>query len=279
MAFENPPTLEIIVPYDASIAETRSLSTEFPGVWFLDIGEIVPVHPIGTQRGQHELYDRRRAHGLAAATGEIIAMLEDRGHPSPDWASTLNRLHAETGKKVIGGAIECMEPTTLLHWAFYVTDFGRYGRPFESGSATWVSDVNTSYSRAGLEATRHLWKDRFHEMLVHVYLMDQGEELYLSNELVVYHRRPPISLGGLLVERFEWGQLFGYVRTRQMSLLQRIGLIVSSPFIAPVLWVRHGLVQKQKGRGLRYLKALPYVVVMTTSWTLGEVCGYITGRP
>ena len=278
-SFENPPSLELIVPYDASIPDTKSLSEEFPDVRFLDMGVIETVRPIKTEGGQHELYDRRRAHGLAAAEGEIIAMLEDRGHPSPNWASTLVRLHRETGKSVIGGAIECKKPVSLLNWAFYVTDFGRYGLPFESGKAGWVSDVNVSYSREALEKTRHLWKERFHEMLVHRYLESKGEDLFLSNELVVHHMRPPISLGALLRERFDWGILFGYVRVMQLTKFQRLVFIVASPLIPLVLWVRHGVIQVSKGRGLRYLAALPYVLMLTTAWTLGEVWGYITQRP
>ena len=142
-----------------------------------------------------------------------------------------------------------------------------------------MSDVNVSYTPKALEDTRHLWSERFHEMIVHRFLMGRGEELHLSNELVVNHRRPPITLGRLLRERFEWGILFGFVRTKQTSPLERIGLIVGSPLIPPVLWVRHGLIQVQKGRGLRYLRALPYVILLTTAWTLGEVWGYITRRP
>jgi hypothetical protein len=278
-AMTDPPPLEVIVPYDASVADTKLLASEFPQVKFLDMGVIVPTRSIESQGGQHELYDRRRAVGLAAATGDIVAMLEDRGHPNPDWASTLMRLHSERPNKVIGGAIECREPVNLLHWSFYVTDFGRYGRPFESGPASWVSDVNVSYKPEALEETRHLWKDRFYEMIVHRYLMGKGEELHLSNQLVVNHGRPPVTLGKLLRERLEWGILFGYVRTKQTSPLERLGLILGSPLIAPVLWVRHGLIQAQKGRGLRYLKALPYVILLTSTWTVGEVWGYITRRP
>lgn len=279
MAMEDAPPLEIIVPYDASVADTKLLESEFPQVKFMDMGVVTPAYPLSTQSGQHELYDRRRSLGLSSATGDIIGMLEDRGHPSRDWARTLVKLHAENKNNVIGGAIECQEPVDLMHWAFYVTDFGRYGRPFETGSVGWVSDVNVSYKPKALADTRELWIDRFWEMIVHRALMDRGEQLLLSNELVVNHRRPPITFWNLLKERRDWGNLFGFVRTKRTSPLERLGLIVMSPLIPPTLWIRHGLIQKQKGRGLRYLKALPYVMVMTTAWTLGEVWGYITRRP
>jgi hypothetical protein len=278
-AMKDAPPLEIIIPYDASIRETKLLATEFPDIKFVEMGVVVPTRPIQSQGGQHQLYDCRRACGLARATGDIVAMLEDRGHPNSDWASTLMRLHDEHENNVIGGAIECREPVNLLHWAFYVTDFGRYGRPFKKGSVSWVSDVNVSYKRKALDDSQHLWTERFYEMIVHRYLMSRGEKLYLSEELVVNHARPPVTLRGLLKERLEWGILFGYVRTKQTSPVERLGLILGSPLIAPVLVVRHGLIQAQKGRGLRYLRAVPYVVLMTMTWTVGEVWGYITRRP
>nr|WP_245220691.1 glycosyltransferase [Ruegeria sp. HKCCSP335] len=278
-AFEDPPPLDIIVPYDASVSDAADYAAEFPDVNFLDLGIITPARPITSEAGQHELFDRRRAAGLAAATGDVIAILEDRGHPHPDWARTVMRLHAETGKNVIGGAIDCKEPVSLLNWAFYVTDFGRYGLPFDSGPAEWVSDVNVTYNRKALEATRHLWKERFREPVVHWFLIEQGEELLLSNELVVDHVRPPATLGRLLPERFHWGRLFGHIRAMHMSGPKRLVYILSSPLIPPVLWVRHGLTQAGKGRLLRYLAALPYIIILTIAWTCGEVWGYITRRP
>ncbi|MGB7322850.1 MAG: hypothetical protein WBC95_15670, partial [Albidovulum sp.] len=102
-SFDDPPAHEIIVPYDKSRPEALAMAAEFPTVTFLDIGQIDPIHPITSEAGLHELYDRRRARGLAASKGRIVAILEDRGHPRPDWARTVVRLHAKTGCHVVGG--------------------------------------------------------------------------------------------------------------------------------------------------------------------------------
>jgi len=278
-AFDAPPRLEIIVPYDDSIAETAAMAAEFPEAKFLPLGPIVPIRPITTEAGKHELYDRRRARGLAAATGDIIGILEDRGRPRPNWAREIVRLHRETGRNVIGGAIDCLEPVSLLNWSFWVTDFGRYGRPFQTGTVEWVSDVNVSYSRAALEATRHLWHDRYNEPMVNWFLIGQGEQLLLSNEIVVEHTRAPTTFATLLPERFHWGRLFGHIRALHFTPMQRVFYTLASPLIPPRLWLRHGLMQAQKGHGGRYLMALPYVMILSTAWTLGEVWGYITKRP
>lgn len=276
---EDAPSLEIIVPFDDTCPEIPALRTEFPEVTFLDLGHVQTIHPVSTEAGRHELYDRRRARGLAASRGRIVAILEDRGRPRPDWARQVVRLHAQTGCPVVGGAIECREPANALNWAFYVTDFGRYGLPFESGPAEWVSDVNVSYSRAALEEMRPLWVERYHEPILHGYLRKKGERLWLSAEMVVEHGRPPVSLGYLLAERFHWGRLFGHIRTMTIGEAERWRLILGAPLIPPLLWLRHGVIQTRKGRGVRYLRALPHVMALTTAWTLGEVWGYVTRRP
>ena len=87
------------------------------------------------------------------------------------------------------------------------------------------------------------------------------------------------TLARLLPERFHWGRLFGEIRARHFTPLQRLAYIGLSPLIPPSLWLRHGLTQWRKGRGARYLRALPYVMVMTSFWTVGEVWGYITKKP
>ena len=51
MAMDDLPPLEIIVPYDASIADTKLLGNEFPHVQFVDMGVIVPTRSIHSQGG------------------------------------------------------------------------------------------------------------------------------------------------------------------------------------------------------------------------------------
>ena len=160
LAFENVPAHEIIVPYDATCPEVPAMAAVFPSVRFLDMGHVATAHPVTTEAGRHELYDRRKSFGLKAARGRYLAILEYRGHPRRDWARAVVDLHKETGAAVVGGAIECREPAGALNWTFYVTDFRQYGLPVTSGPATWISDVNVSYTREALEKTKELWSER-----------------------------------------------------------------------------------------------------------------------
>ena len=274
---EDPPPMQILIPYDASIPETAALRAEFPGLIFIDMGITETVRSIDTAAGQHELYDRRRAAGLAVASGALIGILEDRAPARSNWARNVVRLH-EMPHGAIGGAIECA-PGDLLNWGLYVCDLGRYGFPFESGLRRWISDVNVSYKRKVIDDTRFIWHTRFNEAMVHWALLERGETLYLSSDLVVDYRTPYTSLAGVLPERFHWGRLFGHVRAKRMSGFARLGHIVLGPLIPLVLLVRHGLTQHQKGHFGRFLRAAPTIAVLLAGWTSGEVWGYITKRP
>lgn len=275
---EDPPELQILVPYDSTIPETVDLAREFPGVTFVSMGVTETIRPIETAAGQHELFDRRRAAGLKQARGSLIAILEDRAPPRKNWVKTAVRLHRELPHGVIGGAIECA-PGDLLNWSFYVCDFSRYGLPFESGPRQWVSDINVSYKRKMMDDTRHIWDTRFNEAMVHWTLLERGETLYLSSELIVDYKTPYKSLPGVLPERFHWGRLFGHVRAKKLGAVDRLAHIALGPVIPLRLLLRHGLSQAQKGNLGRFLRATPTVAALLVGWTSGEVWGYITKKP
>jgi len=271
------PVLEVLVPWDATLADLGPLRAEFPEVSWLALGPVDTAHPVETAAGQHELYDRRRAAGLAAAKGDLVAILEDRGAPQADWAATAVRLHRELPFAVIGGAIQPV-PSRLLNWAFWVCDFSRYGLPFTAGAAAWVSDVNVTYKRAALEQTRDLWRERYQEPVVHWALQARGETLYLAPDLVVHHQLAPLRLGPLLPQRFDWGRLFGSIQARHASLPKRLARVALSPLIPLVVLARHGRVQWRRGEAARFVQAVPLLLVLLVAWTAGETWGQLTGR-
>jgi len=271
------PPMEILVPYDASAQEHVTLQSAFPAVRFLPLGVVSTEHPITSAAGEHELFDRRRAVGLTAATGDLVAIVEDRGAPRSDWARTAVQLHEQLPHAVIGGAIDPL-PTGTVGFAIHVCDFTRYSSPFASGARDWVSDVNVTYKRRAIDMTQALWQQRYQEPVVHWSLQQQGEVLYLSNELVVEHQRAPVPLRQLLRERFHWGRLFGSIRGNHSSSRRRALLAVAGPMIPFLVLLRHGRAQTAKGNGRRFLTAAPVVLLLLAIWTAGEVAGIVTRR-
>jgi hypothetical protein len=276
---DSPPPLEIIVPYDDSVAEVAALAARFSDVRFLPMGAVPTERPVQTPGGQHELYDRRRAVGLSAAGGGIVCILEDRGIPERDWARKVADLHERLPYAVIGGAVECGVDASL-NWAVYFCDYGRYQLPFEAGPRPYVTDVNISYKRTAVESTRPLWEERYHETTVHWQLARDGETLFLTPDLVVWQRRRGLRVGKILRERVEWGRLFAYTRVKEASSARRIAFAVTSPLLPLVLFVRHTHMQMDKRvRFGRFVRASPLVALFLAAWSWGELVGYVTGRP
>ena len=95
---EDPPALEIIVPYDDPCDLVVRLAATYPEVRF--------VHADGLDfeaaraSGSHEPFDVLRTVGLKAARGEYVALTEDHATLSRDWCKTAVELlakHPELG--------------------------------------------------------------------------------------------------------------------------------------------------------------------------------------
>lgn len=276
---DGSPSVDVIVPFDDSVTGISSIAATFPSLRFLPLGEIRTARPITSAAGQHELFDRRRAAGLRAATAEIVAILEDRGVPRPDWARTMIALHEQLPHAVIGGAIENGR-NTARHWAVYFCDFGHYQRPLEAGPRDWISDVNIGYKRSVLQQIEPLWRDRYHETTVNWALQRAGATLFLAPDLVVDQMRGPLTLSGLIEERFASGRLFAFTRARELSLGRRIALTFLTPLLPFVLLGRHAYRHvSTRARVGSFLAASAYMFVLLSAWSLGEAVGYVTGEP
>ena len=268
------PTLEIIVPYDETISYVGSLAERFPTIRFLSLGRLVDA---GSARGafaQHDLYDRRRAGGLHAAKGRLVAMVEDRGRPKSDWARAIAALHEGNDYAVVGGAVENGSDSVLL-WAVYFCDFGRYQVPLEQIDPEYVTDINICYKNEALNAVRDLWSQKYQEARINWALRRLGRRLYLSDRPIVVEERNPVSLIVLLAERVQWGRVFGQVRGREMSRLRSLIWLAAAPLIPAVLFARHFRTQLQKRRNIAaFVRAMPAIVVLLHFWALGECIGY-----
>lgn len=273
-AQDSPPPMEILVPFDSTVTGAETLAERFPAVRFLDLGRIDPDPNRLGHAAEHERYDRRRAAGIAAGRGELIAMVEDRCVPRRNWARTIDRLHRD-GRRVIGGAIE-HGGCGAWNWAVYFCDFGRYGLPLDAGSAAWVSDVNVSYKRGALEQTRALWDERYHETTVHWALQRAGETLYLEPEMVVDQHRERLGGMPLCAERMHWGRLFASTRAREVGAGRRVALALATPLLPFLLWGRQLRLQLGKpGKRGRFLLVSPLVFLLQCFWCAGELWGYL----
>jgi hypothetical protein len=272
------PPIEIIVPVCPSLDDAALLRREYPGVRFVEVDGLPPEADPADAGLAHLIYDRRRAVGLAAARGEIVALTEDQMIAGPGWCAAVAEAHCGP-YAAVGGAIE-NGGAGSLHRALFLCDFGRYAPPFVAGEAQCLTDQNVSYKRAALEKIRHVWREYYHEPAVHDALRAAGCALWLTPECVMRMDRGGLTLGRQLRERLAWGRVFGGKRAQRVGASRRALLVLLSPLIPALIVGRRSLEALRKGNSpARLLAALPAMAALAISWACGEAAGYVTGRP
>jgi hypothetical protein len=268
---EQSPAMEVIVPHHQDVDGIEELSRQFPTIVFLPVPSASIAHRRGGGREHHDVL---RTHGLKAATGEVIALLEDYARPAPDWSANIMAAHGEKSA-AIGGAIE-NGINRPLNWAVYFCDFGKYQNPLPSGPAAFASDINTAYKREALEKIRPLWSDAFREIVVNGALIDRGNEVLLNPEIVVHHHRTDLRLSFAIRERFIWGRSYAVTRSKIIGNPKRYIYAALSPALPIVLLARMGRTAVTRGRNFpAFVRSVPYLMPLLISWSVGEMVGYL----
>jgi hypothetical protein len=271
------PELEVLVPWDSTVSAVAALAGRYPRFHFVAMGEVATRRPATTWSGRHELIDRRRSAGMAAATAETVALLEDRGVPRPGWARGVAAEQARLPHGVIGGAVEMAGSSPWL-WAIYGCDFGRFQPPLAAGTRSAVSDVNVSYKRRVLEPTRPLWSRRYEETTLHRAIERSGEELYLSDAFVVDELRERASWRTLVAERFSAGRRFAATRAGEGGVSRRLLRALLTPALPALLLVRTRRESRGAGRRRPPRGSAAALALLAAMSSLGELVGELTGR-
>lgn len=267
--------IEVLIPYDHISREVGDLSARFPAMTFIDQGEILGGIVPADALQMHKFYDTRRSAALDVARGRIVGILEDRGRPTPDWASQMLALHDENPHGVIGGAIMNGEDKPW-NWAIFFCDFSRYQAPIAAEDPEYVSDTNITYKRDAIMAYRHMWEERYVEAELHWAMRRGGEKLMISDRAVTWQHRPDFAISRLLGERFNWARMYGRVRGVDVSLARRLALCAAMPALPLLLLYRHGARQRAKGHHFAtYLRCAPRTLLLLAVWSAGEFTGYL----
>jgi hypothetical protein len=178
----------------------------------------------------------------------------------------------------VGGPVDKRGKDTMLNWASYLSDYGRYMNPVAEGPVGYLTDVNVTYKRASLEATSQLWQKEFHETTVNWALQDQGKQLLLSRRVAVRQQRS-LELRYALGERYRFGRLFASTRVAGAGLAKRVFYAGASAILPAILLARvYRNVFSKRRFDTPFLRIIPALVLLNLVWSWGEVMGYLTGR-
>ena len=259
--------IEILVAYDSDGSVGRvvtSLGARFPQVQWLAVGSAATV-------------PRLRSHGMAAARGEIIALLEDDCVVEREWCEAAIAAHT-TEHLAIGGAVEPGSYKHALDWAVYFCEYGRFMLPLqpETNVVSALAGNNVTYKRSAL--SRVPSKDEgFYDVFVHTAWQRAGIPMRTERTIVVRNMNS-WSLAHVTSVPYHHGRAFAGQRVACRSRPWRAGmalLALGLPILTLCRIVRRTASRKRLVG--RLLQALPWMVVFTTSWSLGEAMGYAWG--
>jgi len=270
--------IEIIVPYDQGDRTIAELARRFPRVRFHLVEDLGASAVVSLPSHAHRVIDRCRAVGLALATGKIVAMLEDRGVPAPDWCRQVVAEHDQS-HAVIGGAIE-NGVDRAMNWALYYCDLGRYGLPRPAGPTGFLSDTNVAYKREPLASVHGSWSEQYQETTVHWALQARGHTLWFDPRLMTTQMRADIGWRRAYRERIDNARLFAETRVAAVAPWLRLVFVIGTPILPLLLLLRVARLMIRQGRSPRQMAtALPLSALLVTGTAFGELLGYLAGPP
>lgn len=257
-------TAEIIVADCVGASVTDFIRAEYPDVQVIAFQERKSVPQL-------------RAVGMLAAKGDIIAITEDHCIPDENWFRSLIDAHQRFPELTIGGAVDNAATERPLDWAVYVCEYLNFASPVTAGFVHDLPGPNVSYKRAAIDLIRPMLNDGYWENFIHNHLESNGHPLRSEPSVRVWHKKH-FTWGAFLSERFHYGRWFAGTRNSFVSPSRRMFYLIFSPLLPPLI-VRRLMRRAQLRPALmpQFRKSLPYILVFTVAWTLGEFVGYAAG--
>lgn len=220
-----------------------------------------------------------RGHGIAAARGAIIAILDPFSVTPIDWAEQVLAAHARQDHGVVGGAVDLYraETASYARWATYLNEYGLFMSPVARGTTWILPGSNLSYKREVLfdgAAPRYpvFWKT-----FVNWELERGGSPLWLDPAVRVELNKP-IAFRDFMRTRYDHGRCFAGMRVADSPTWMRAIRAASTVFLPPLLLWRWSIGFWPKGRHRgRFAATIPAQFALFAVWSAGEASGYLRG--
>jgi len=265
-AQEGSERAEVVVADSSTDGTADLIRRLFPETRLLHFDEVLTIAEL-------------RGRGIAAARGEIIAILDPFSIADADWLSELLRAHRDRPNLVIGGAVE-LHPTqerSLLAWAAYINEYGMFMPPVKEGETEILAGSNVSYKRKALFDGARPRYPVFWKTFANWEVEAADSRLWLSPKLVVKLKKQ-VPFLDFLKTRYDHGRCFAGMRVARDATWERARRALTAPLVPAVLLWRWAAVYwvKRRRRGL-FLLTLPLQMALFAVWSWGELLGYLRG--
>jgi hypothetical protein len=216
-----------------------------------------------------------RRVGVDAASGSLVAVIEEHCVAPPGWLDTIETAFGATDV-AIGGPILDDHYTRLRDWVVYFSEYHNYIPPWLDGPRQALNGANIVYDRAALLRHRDVLDQGYWEVVLHPLLARDGTFRAVNGMGVVH--RGPFDFGYYLRQRYLLSRAWGGAEKDRVSGGRRLAHILLAPIFPVVMLARIGAaVRGQERLARQYLAVLPMLGLAMCALTLGETLGYLVG--
>ncbi len=255
---------EIIVA-DCSTDETpRIIASDFPKVKLVRC-------PAGQNTAQ------LRATALREARGELVAVTEPHCVIEPGWLVAICRAFESGEHLVVGGSVRpAGEPGSAV-WAAFLSEYAAYLPPLPPGPVAMTTGNNVAYRLDDLlkcDVRAEFWK-----IFASWELKAAGVSFRADPAMQVQHIKPYNTLH-FTGQRYHYGRCFAAERLKRqnLGLVQRLYHLLTLPALPALqLWRLYRDIRPKPAYRRHFRRGLPWLVLFSFSWSLGEGLGYLAG--
>jgi glycosyltransferase involved in cell wall biosynthesis len=253
---------EVIVVACGNAEYAGRISREFPWVRV--------IH----QNTRETVPDLRR-RGVEAASGAIVAIIEEHCLAVPDWLHRAIEAHSGGKYGVVGGPVVDHAYTRLRDWVVYFCEYNGYLPPWQDGETFNLGSANIAYSRALLLKYKEFLSGGYWEAVLHPKLIADGVKFRSAPAMVVHHRGP-FDFGYYLQQRYWFSRAFA--GARKLPVSRKLAYFVAAPLVPFLLFARMTQrVFRQRCRIEKFAQVLPLLIPVLFVYVAGEVVGYVAG--
>jgi glycosyltransferase involved in cell wall biosynthesis len=255
-----PERIEVVVVRDAQRSDSgdRAMArAQFPCVRWVDAapGSTVP-----------QLRDR----GFMESRGDIVAFIEDDCVVRPGWCeAAIAALHGLA--IAVGGAVEPGAYRRAIDWAVYFCEYGQFMLPVSSAATASLPGNNVVYQRHALG------RDGFCDVFVPSTVRRADAATAVTDTLVVENVNS-WSMRHVTSVPYHHGRAYAGKRFGPRGPMTRVAIGVGALSLPAVKSFRIVVATLSRKRLVgKLIQALPFVLLFTTSWSLGETMGCLFG--
>jgi hypothetical protein len=266
--------LECIVVLRETMGDSRSWQQRYPSVIFLDASrDPVPL---------------RRQRGIAVATGDVVALLEDTSWPGADWCAAVRSAFTDVETAAAGGPVQISASLPSRCQALGWSEYGAFApdqvlpqrrngsNPDATIVASRVPGNNMAFRRADLIQALRGEVNGLFEGSVCAKLLADGRRIVLQPRMLVTYSVCDRH-NAALSRRLHHGRIYAGMRIRGQTRLSRLVHVAKATLLPIVLTARTMGEMTGSGRLMRRLPVLFWLALMQSAWALGEAIGAVAG--